>query len=79
MIKLTNLGREPFILNAELIRFVEARPDTYITLTTGERVVVLESMDDVLRLALDYQRSKHLIPPPYSGRLDAFCREDRRQ
>lgn len=79
MIKLTNLGGEPFILNAELIRFVEARPDTYITLTTGERVVVLESMDDVLRLALDYQRSKHLIPPPHSGRLDTFCREDRRQ
>jgi flagellar protein FlbD len=79
MIKLTNLGREPFILNAELIRFVEARPDTFITLTTGERVVVLESMDEVLRLALEYQRSKHLIPPPHLGRLDAFCREDRRQ
>lgn len=79
MIKLTNLGREPFILNAELIRFVEARPDTFITLTTGERVVVLESMDEVLRLALEYQRSKHLIPPPQSGRLDTFCREDRRQ
>lgn len=79
MIKLTNLGHEPFILNAELIRFVEARPDTFISLTTGERVVVLESMDEVLRLTLEYQRSKHLIPPPQSGRLDAFCREDRRQ
>ena len=34
MIKLNRLGGEPFVLNAELIRYVEARPDTYITLTT---------------------------------------------
>ena len=35
MIKLTQLGGEPFILNADLIRFVEQRPDTFITLTTN--------------------------------------------
>ena len=64
MIKLTRLGGEPFILNAELIRYVEARPDTFITLTTGERLVVLENMDDVLGRAVDYQRSKHLFPQP---------------
>jgi flagellar protein FlbD len=40
MIKLTHLGGEPFILNAELIQYVEARPDTFVTLTTGERLVV---------------------------------------
>ena len=62
MIKLTRLGGEEFILNSELIRYVEARPDTFITLTSGERLVVLESMDEVLRRAVDYQRSKHLFP-----------------
>ena len=62
MIKLTRLGGEEFILNAELIRYVEARPDTFITLTSSERLVVLESMDEVLRRAVDYQRSKHLFP-----------------
>jgi flagellar protein FlbD len=64
MIKLTHLGGEAFILNAELIRYVEARPDTFITLTGGDRVVVRESMDDVLQRAIEYHRSKHLIPPP---------------
>jgi flagellar protein FlbD len=64
MIKLTHLDGEPFILNAELIRYVEARPDTFITLTSGERVVVRESMDEVLRRAVAYQQAKHLIPPP---------------
>ena len=64
MIKLTRLDGEPFALNAELILYVEARPDTFITLTTGERIVVAESMDEVIRKTVDYQRSKHLIPPP---------------
>jgi flagellar protein FlbD len=62
MIKLNRLDGEPFILNAELIRYVEARPDTFVSLTTGERLVVKQSMDEVLRLALEYQRSKHLLP-----------------
>ena len=62
MIKLTRLDGELFILNAELIRYVEARPDTFITLTPGERVVVAETMDEVLLRAMSYQQAKHLIP-----------------
>ena len=62
MIKLTRLDGELFILNADLIRYVEARPDTFITLTSGERVVVAETMDEVLLRALTYQQAKHLIP-----------------
>ena len=64
MIKLSRLNGELFILNADLIRYVEARPDTFITLTTGERVVVMETMDEVLLRAVTYQQTKHLIPPP---------------
>ena len=64
MIKVTRLGGEAFVLNAELIQYVEQRPDTFITLTTGQRLVVGESMDEVLRRAVAYQQAKHLIPPP---------------
>jgi flagellar protein FlbD len=64
MIKLTRLDGEPFLLNAELIQYVEARPDTFVTLTTGERLVVAESLDEVMRRAVAYQQAKHLIPPP---------------
>jgi flagellar protein FlbD len=67
MIKLTRLGGEAFILNADLIRYVEARPDTFITLINNERLIVLETMEDVMRLALDYQRAKHLIPMPQAA------------
>lgn len=62
MIKLTRLGGEPFVLNADLIRYVEQRPDTFITIDTGERIVVCESMDEVVRRAVVYQQAKHLLP-----------------
>ncbi len=64
MIKLTRLNGEEFILNAELIRYVEALPDTFVTLLDGDRIVVRETMDEVLARAVEYQRSKYLIPPP---------------
>lgn len=62
MIKLTRLDGEEFVVNAELIRYVESRPDTFITLTTGERLIVRETMDEVVRRAIFYQREKHVIP-----------------
>lgn len=68
MIKLTRLGGEVFVLNADLIRYVEARPDTFVTLVSGERLVVRESMDEVMSRALDYQRSKHLFPAALDSR-----------
>jgi flagellar protein FlbD len=62
MIKLTRLDGEPFVLNAELIRYVESRGDTFITLTTGDRMAVRETMDDVMDRAVRYQQSKQLLP-----------------
>jgi flagellar protein FlbD len=37
-----------FVINSDLIEFIEATPDTLITLTTGRRVIVRESIDQVL-------------------------------
>lgn len=64
MITLTRLGGERFVLNADLIRYVEQRPDTFITLTSGERIVVGESMEDVVERTVAYQQSKNLVPRP---------------
>jgi len=69
MIKLTRLDGEAFVLNAELIRYVERRPDTFITLTSGERIVVTESMDDVIDRAVQYQQQKHFLPTPRQNSL----------
>jgi uncharacterized protein YlzI (FlbEa/FlbD family) len=49
MITLHRLGHrlEPFLLNPDLIATVEAHPDTVVTLTTGARVVVCETPEEV--------------------------------
>ena len=62
MIKLTRLDGEPFVLNAELIRYVERRPDTFITLSSGDRLVVRETMDEVIDRSVRYQQNKHYLP-----------------
>jgi flagellar protein FlbD len=67
MIRLTRLDGEVFVLNAELIRYIETRPDTFITLTTNERLVVKETLDEVVRRTMEYQRAKHLFPLPGSS------------
>jgi len=56
MIALTRLNQQSFVLNADLIKFVESTPDTMITLTTGERMIVKESSEEVVRKVVDYGR-----------------------
>jgi flagellar protein FlbD len=47
VITLTHLKGEKIVLNADLIESLEATPDTVITLTTGKRIVVRESVEEV--------------------------------
>jgi flagellar protein FlbD len=57
MIRLTRLNKTEFCLNAELIKFVEATPDTIITLVNDQKVLVQETVDEVLRKVIEYKRS----------------------
>jgi flagellar protein FlbD len=56
MITLTRLNGQPFIMNAEKIRYVEATPDTVVCSDTGEKLMVRESTEEVVRRAIDYAR-----------------------
>lgn len=56
MIQLTRLNGQPFVLNAEKIRFVESTPDTLVCCDSGDKVMVLESLQEVMRRAIDYAR-----------------------
>ncbi len=56
MIQLTRLNHETVLVNSDLIVLVEAHPDTVLTLTTGERVRVLESMDMVVTRIVEFKR-----------------------
>jgi flagellar protein FlbD len=48
MIRLTRLNHEPVYLNSDLIEHIEITPDTLITLTTGQKIVVLEKAEEVV-------------------------------
>lgn len=56
MIAVTRLNNQALVVNAELIKFVEQTPDTMITLTTGEKLIVREPVDEVVRRAIEYGR-----------------------
>lgn len=57
MIKLKRLNGKEFVLNAELIEQVEMTPDTVITLTTGNNIIVREDVDTVIKLISDYRKA----------------------
>lgn len=57
MIRLTRLNNQPLTVNSDLIKFVEQSPDTLITLVTGEKIVVLESAEEVLARLIEFRRS----------------------
>ena len=56
MITVTRLDKRVVVLNADLIKMLESTPDTIITLTSGDTIVVRESVEEVVRRAIDYQR-----------------------
>jgi flagellar protein FlbD len=56
MIELTRLNNTRFLVNADLIKFVEESPDTLVTLTTGEKIVVRERSSDVLVRVIKFRR-----------------------
>jgi flagellar protein FlbD len=56
MIQLTRLNGEAFVMNAEKIRYVEQTPDTIICSDTGEKLMVRESLAEVMRKAIEYAR-----------------------
>jgi flagellar protein FlbD len=56
MIHLTRLNHEDVLVNSDLIVLVEANPDTVISLTTGERVRVLETLPELTQRVVDFKR-----------------------
>lgn len=57
MVRLTRINHSVFILNSDLIEHLEVTPDTVITLTNGQKFVVLESADEVISRVIDFRRA----------------------
>jgi flagellar protein FlbD len=55
MIELTRLNGQKLFVNCDLLKSAEASPDTVLTLLTGDKIVVRESCEEVVTLAVSYR------------------------
>lgn len=56
MIEVTRLNGTKVIINAELIEKVEEAPDTVISLTSGNKLIVKESRQEIRNLVILYKK-----------------------
>lgn len=57
MIKLTRLNESELVINAEMVVFIEAIPDTMLTLISGKKIMVSEPVDLVVQRVIEYKRN----------------------
>jgi flagellar protein FlbD len=57
MIALRRLNNQPVMVNAELIESLEATPDTVVTLTSGNKLLVRDTMEEVQAKIIAYKRA----------------------
>lgn len=55
MIEVTRLNGKGLTINSDLIEMIEETPDTVITLTTGKKIIVKESRQEVKNLVKSYR------------------------
>jgi flagellar protein FlbD len=56
MIYLKRMNNKEFILNVDLIEFIEESPDTIITLTNGHTMSVTERSEEIIKKIIEYKR-----------------------
>ncbi|WP_058485160.1 flagellar FlbD family protein [Defluviitalea phaphyphila] len=61
MIEVTKLNNIKIVINGDLIELIEETPDTVITMTTGRRIVVKETVDEIINKVIQYKQ-KIFIP-----------------
>lgn len=56
MIEVTKLNGKKILVNPDLLEIVEETPDTVITLTTGKKIIVKESRQEIKNLVKSYRK-----------------------
>jgi flagellar protein FlbD len=60
MIRVSRLNGQSLVVNSDLIETVEATPDTVITLTTGRKIVVKDTVDEIVERVINFKSSIHM-------------------
>ena len=61
LIEVTKLNNKKFVINSDLIETVEAMPDTTISLTTGNKYVIKESVPEVIHKIIEFRQAFNLF------------------
>ncbi len=70
MIQLTKINNTSIVLNSDLIEYIEETPDTVITLTNNDRVVVQERMTEIIDKIVHFRRQvSGLVESEYQRRI----------
>lgn len=56
MIILTKINKAPIAVNSDLIQYIEETPDTVITMTNNDKVVVKEGMLEIIDKVVHFRR-----------------------
>ena len=62
MIVVKKINGEEIVVNCDLIETVEFTPHAVLSLTTGEKLVIDETRDDLLKKIIEYKRAIHRRP-----------------
>lgn len=65
MIHVTRLNQSSVVLNSDLIELIESTPDTVITLTNNQKIMVRETADEIVAKVRAYRRS--ILEPQTGG------------
>jgi flagellar protein FlbD len=57
MIAVKKINGEQIIVNCDLIEMIEFSPHAVMSLTTGEKIIVDETRDEILRKVIEYKRA----------------------
>ena len=72
MIQLTRLNDSEFYVNPHQVEFIEKTPDTVITMLSGKKLVVTESIENVIDKIINYRRRMYPGVDDRSGANDAL-------
>ncbi|HEY2382959.1 MAG TPA: flagellar FlbD family protein [Terriglobia bacterium] len=57
MIVVKKINGEEIVVNCDLIETIEFSPHAVMSLTTGEKIIVDETRDELLRKIIEYKRA----------------------
>ena len=56
MIKVPKLNDHELVINSDLIETIEAKPDTILSLRDGKKIIIKESVDEVVSRVIKFRR-----------------------